>query len=115
MLMEGPREPSELVVIHHQKKVLWTFNLESDQSLPLELAKHDPLDRPEVAVGVCIALRDLVHPFSPNVASRAGGQIEDLIVLLRNLPQTSKNALFSNKLAQVAPHEVFVYHLLASR
>ena len=66
--------------------MLWTFNLESDQSLPLELAKHDPLDRPEVAVGVCIALRDLVHPFSPKVASLdlegGGGKIEDLMVLL---------------------------------
>ena len=45
------------------KCALETFSLESDQSLPLELAKHDPLDRPEVAVGVCIALRDLLHTF----------------------------------------------------
>ena len=78
MLMEGPREPSELVVIHHQKRCCgrMTFNLESDQSLPLELAKHDPFGRPEVVFGVCIALRDLVHPFSPKVASLdlEGGQ-----------------------------------------
>ena len=39
-----------------------------------------------------------------------GGKIEDLMVLLRNLPQTSKIALCPNKLAHVAPHEVFVYH-----
>ena len=45
------------------KCALEMFPLESDQSLPLELAKHDPLDRPEVAVGVCIALRDLLHTF----------------------------------------------------
>ena len=101
------------------KCAIETFYLESDQSLPMELAKHDPLDRLEVFVGVCIALRDLVHPFSSKVASLelegGGGKIEDLMVLLRNLPQTSKNALFTNKLAQVAPHEVFVYHFLASR
>ena len=98
--------------------LLETFPLESDQSLPLKLPKHDLFGRPEVAVSVCIALRDLVHPFSPKVASlelEGGGcKIEDLMVLLRNLPQTSKNALFTNKLAQVAPHEVFVYHFQAS-
>ena len=52
-----------------RKCALETFSLESDQSLPLELAKHDLFGRTEVAVGVCIALRDLVHPFSPKVAS----------------------------------------------
>ena len=46
-----------------------TLYLESDQSLPLELAKHDLFGRPEVAVSVCIALRDLVRPFSPKVAA----------------------------------------------
>ena len=101
------------------KCALETFPLESDQSLPLELAKHDPFGRPEVVFGVCIALRDLMYPFSPKLASlelEGGGcKIEDLMVLLRNLPQTSKKKLFSNKLAQVAPHEVFVYHFLASR
>ena len=51
------------------KCALETFPLESDQSLPLELAKHDLFGRPEVAVSVCIALRDLVHPFSPKVAA----------------------------------------------
>ena len=51
------------------KCALETFSLESDQSLPLELAKHDLFGRPEVAVGVCIALRDLVNPFSPKMAS----------------------------------------------
>ena len=95
--------------------MLWTFNLESDQSLPLELAKHDPLDRPEVAVGVCIALRDLLHTFLSKwtlLELRGGGsKIEDLMVLPRNLPQASKSAIFPNKLAQAAPHEVFVYHL----
>ena len=59
---------------------------ESDQNLPLELAKHDPLDHPGVVIGVCIALRDLVHPFSPTVASLelegGGSKIEDLMVLL---------------------------------
>ena len=99
--------------------MLWTFNLESDQSLPLELAKHDPLDRPEVAVGVCIALRDLLHTFLSKGTllelSVGGSKIEDLMVLLRNRQQKSKNALFPNKSAQVAPHEVFVYHYEASR
>ena len=58
------------------KCALETFSLESDQSLPRELAKHDPFDRPEVVFGVCIALRDLVRPFSPKVAARdlEGGQ-----------------------------------------
>ena len=42
---------------------------ESDQNLPLELAKHDPLDHLGVAIGVCIALRDRVHPFSRKEAS----------------------------------------------
>ena len=46
-----------------------TLYLESDQSLPLELAKHDPLDHLGVVVGVCIALRDRVRPFSRKVAS----------------------------------------------
>ena len=101
------------------KCALKTFSLESDQSLALELAKHDPFGRPEVVFGICIALRDLVHPFSPkwprSIWRGGGGKIEDLMVLLRNLPQTSKIALFPNKLAQVAPHEVFVYHLHASQ
>ena len=101
------------------KCALETFSLESDQSLPLELAKHDPFGRPEVIFGVCIALRDLVRPFSPKVAARdlegGRGKIEDLMVLLRNLPQMSKNDLFSKKLAQVAPQTVFVYRCLASR
>ncbi len=96
---------------------MWTFNLKSDQSLPLELAKHDPLDRPEVAVGVCIALRVLLHTFLSKWTLLelrgwvGGGGIEDLMVLPRNLPQASKSAIFPNKLAQAAPHEVFVYHL----
>ena len=64
-----------------------TFYLESDQSLPLELAKHDLFGRPDVVFGVCIALRDLVYPFSPTVVSLelegGGGRIEDLMVLLR--------------------------------
>ena len=52
-----------------------TFYLESDQSLPRELAKHDQFDRPEVVFGVCIALRDLVR-LSPKLASLEleGGQ-----------------------------------------
>ena len=56
--------------------VLWTFPLESDQGLPLELAKLDPLGRAEVAVGVCIALRDLLHTFLSKVTLlelRGGG------------------------------------------
>ena len=68
------------------KCALETFSLESDQSLPLELAKHDPFSRPEVVFGVYIALCDLVHPFSPKVAALdlegRGGKIEDLMVLL---------------------------------
>ena len=68
------------------KCALETLSLESDQSLPLKLPKHDLFGRPEVAVSVCIALRDLVHPFSPKVASLelegGGGKIEDLMVQL---------------------------------
>ena len=52
-----------------RKCALETFSLESDQSLPLELTKHDPFGRPEVVFDVCIALRDVVRPFSPKVAS----------------------------------------------
>ena len=52
------------------KCALETFSLESDQSLPQELVKYDPLDRPEVVIGVCTALRDLVqHTFPPKVTS----------------------------------------------
>ena len=51
------------------KCALETLSLESDQSLPQELVKHDPFSRPEVVFGVYIALCDLVHPFSPKVAS----------------------------------------------
>ena len=98
------------------KCALKTFPLESDQSLPLELAKHNPYGRPEVVIGVCI---DHEHRFSSKVASldRKGGgdKIEDLMELLRNPPHVSKNTLFSNKLAQVAPQMVFVYHYEASR
>ena len=76
------------------KCALETFSLESDQSLPLKLPKHDLFGRPGVVFGVCIALRDLVHQFSPKVAlldlEGGGGKIEDLMVLLRNLPQMSK-------------------------
>ena len=71
------------------KWALETFPLESDQSLPQELAKHDPFSRPEVVFGVYIALCDLVHPFSPKVVALDleveegdGGKIEDLMVLL---------------------------------
>ena len=56
------------------KCVLKTFSLESDQSLPLELAKHNPYGRPEVVIGVSI---DHEHRFSSKVASldrRGGGQ-----------------------------------------
>ena len=97
------------------KCALETFSLESDQSLPRELAKHDPFDRPEVVFGVCI---DHVHRFSSKVASldrRGGDKSDDLMELLRNLPHESKIALFSNKLAQVAPQMVFVYHYEASQ
>ena len=95
------------------KCALKTFSLESDQSLPLELAKDNPYGRPEMVIGVCI---DLVHRFSSKVASldrRGGDKSDDLMELLRNLPHVSKIALFSNKLAQVAPQMVFVYHLPA--
>ena len=101
------------------KCALETFSLESDQILPLELAKHDLFGRPEVAVSVCIALRDLVHTFSPTVASlelEGGGeqnQGSDGDTLTSSTDV--KNICFSNKLAQVAPQTVFVYHLQASR
>ena len=64
------------------KCALETFPLESDQSLPLKLPKHDLFGRPEVAVSVYIALRDLVHPFSPTVASlelEGGGEAKSRI------------------------------------
>ena len=51
------------------KCALKTFSLESDQSLPLELAKDNPYGRPEMVVGVYLALCDLVHSFSPKVAA----------------------------------------------
>ena len=98
------------------KRALKTFSLESDQSLPLELANHNPYGRPEVVIGACI---DHEHRFSikSGLARSEGGgdKIEDLMELRRNLPHVSKNTLFSNKLAQVAPQMVFVYHHLASR
>ena len=50
------------------------FLLNLTKVLPPELAKHDPFGRPEVVVGVCIALRDLVRPFSPKVASLEGAK-----------------------------------------
>ena len=54
------------------KCALKTFPLESDQSLPLELAKHNPYGRPEVVIGVCI---DHERGYSSKVASldRKGG------------------------------------------
>ena len=60
-----------------------TLYLESDQSLPLELAKHDLFGRPEVAVSVCIALRDLLTKSGlARAGGGGGGKIEDLMVLL---------------------------------
>ena len=52
------------------KCALETFSLESDQSLALELAKHDPFGRPEVVFGVCIALRGPGRSNSLSHASR---------------------------------------------
>ena len=60
------------------KCALKTFSLESDQSLPLELAKDNPYGRPEVVFGVCI---DHVHRFESKVASldRRGGGAKAMI------------------------------------
>ena len=55
------------------KCALETFSLESDQSLPLELVKYDPLDRREVVIGVCIALRDPVLAHIPTKSDLARG------------------------------------------
>ena len=44
--------------------LLGSFNLGSDQSLPPELAKHDPLDRPQVVIGASITVCDLVYVLS---------------------------------------------------
>ena len=49
----------------------------SDQSLPPELAKHDPLDRPQVIIGASITVCDLVYVFSTKMSSlgsRGGGR-----------------------------------------
>ena len=101
------------------KCALETFPLESDQSLPLKLPKHDLFGRSEVAVSVCIALRDLVHPFSPKVASLEleGGWWQNRGSDGATLTSSTdvKKYIFPNKLAQVAPQTVFVYHFLASR
>ena len=94
--------------------MLGTLNLGSDQSLPLELAKHDLLDRPQVIIGASLAVCDLVHVFSTKMSSLGsrggGGKIDDLIVLLRNAPQASKSRQSLFQLAQAASREVFVYH-----
>ena len=50
--------PREWENVHWRR---FPLNLTS-QSLPLELAKHDPLDRPGVAVGVCSALQRSARP-----------------------------------------------------
>ena len=77
------------------KLILGTLNLGSDQSLPPELAKHDLLDRPQVIIGASITVCDLVYVFSTKMSSlgsRGGeGKTDDLMVLLRNVPQASKS------------------------
>ena len=55
------------------------------------------------------------HQKWPRSIGGGGDKSDDLMELLRNLPHVSKIALFSNKLAQVAPQMVFVYHHLASQ
>ena len=52
-----------MMVRHHDIDV-GSFNLGSDQSLPPELAKHDPLDRPQVIIGASITVCDLVYVLS---------------------------------------------------
>ena len=94
--------------------MLRTLNLGSVQSLPPELAKHNPLDRPQVIIGASITVCDLVYAFSTKMSSlssrRGGGKIDDLMVLLRNVPQASKSRQSLFQLDQVASREVFVYH-----
>ena len=94
--------------------MLVSFNHESDQSLPPELAKHDPLDRPQVIIGASITVCDLVYVLStkcPRSVRRGGGEgIDDLMVLLRNVPQASKSRQSLFQLAQAASRVVFVYH-----
>ena len=94
--------------------MLGSFNLGSDQSLPPELAKHDPLDRPQVIIGASITVCDLVYVLSTKcprwVGGGGGGGIDDLMVLLRNVPQASKSRQSLFQLAQAASRVVFVYH-----
>ena len=76
--------------------MLVSFNHGSDQSLPPELAKHDPLDRPQVVIGASITVCDLVYVFSTKCprsvrGGEGGGKIDDLMVLLGNVPQASKS------------------------
>ena len=96
--------------------MLGTLNLGSDQSLPPELAKHNPFDRPQLINGASIAMCDLVYVFSTKMSSLGsrggGGKIDDLMVLLRNVPQASKSRQSQFQLAQVASREVFVYGFL---
>ena len=96
--------------------MLGTLNLGSDQSLPPELAKHDPLDRPQVTIGASITVCDLVYVFSTKMSSlgsrEGGGKTDDLMVLLRNVPQASKSRQSLFQLAQVASRKVFVYGFL---
>ena len=58
--------------------MLGSFNLGSDQSLPPELAKHDPLDRPQVIIGASITVCDLVYVFildqMTSLGSEGGGR-----------------------------------------
>ena len=94
--------------------MLGSFNLGSDQSLPPELAKHDPLDRPQVIIGASITVWTWCTYSRPNVLARFGGGggegIDDLMVLLRNVPQASKSRQSLFQLAQAASRVVFVYH-----
>ena len=54
--------------------MLVSFNHGSDQSLPPELAKHDPHDRPQVTIGASITVCDLVYEFSTKMSSLGDGE-----------------------------------------
>ena len=114
MLMKGPREPSELVVIHHQKRYCGRLTLNLTKVCPWSLPSTTHLTVLRwLLVSASLCATFCTYSYQKYLARVEGGgsKIEDLMVLPRNLPQASKSAIFPNKLAQAAPHEVFVYHL----
>ena len=91
MLMEGPREPSELVVIHHQKWCCGRLTLNLTKVCPWSLPSTTNLAVLKwslVSALLCATLCTHSHQKWPRSSwSERGGKIEDLMVLLRNRPQ----------------------------